>query len=207
MIYEVRTYQLKPRAVPEFMNLFEAAYPVREKVGRMSGLFYTDIGPLNEVVHIWPYRSLADRERKRGQFSSGKIKGWPPKITHLAETMRSEIFVPAPFTPKIASGKVGPYFEWREYEILPGMMEEVYKNWSKKLPKRLELSPLAVAMHSEIGQLFKFVHIWAYESLDQRAEIRAKSIEMGIWPPRGRKETLQSQKSKIMLAAPFSPLR
>lgn len=207
MIYEARTYQLKPRAIPEFLKIFGKALPIRENVSKLGGFFYTDIGPLNEVVHVWPFRSLADREKKRAVFTNDPTLGWPPKVGHLIESMRSEIFIPSPFTPKTAKGVIGPVFEWREYEILPGMMPEVYRNWEKKIAQRLELSPLVVAMHSEIGGLNKFVHIWAYESLNQRAEVRAEAIEAGIWPPSGPKETLVSQQSKILLAAPFSPIR
>ena len=207
MIYEVRTYQLKPRSIPEFIDVFGTAYPIREKISKLSGFFYTDIGPLNQVVHVWPYKSPADREKKRGQFGPGKITQWPPKVHHLIETMNSEIFSPSPFTPTMAKGNLGPVFEWREYQILPGMMDEVYRNWDKKLAKRLALSPLVMAMHSAVGDLNKFVHIWAYESLNHRSEVRAEAIAKGIWPPKGRKETLVSQSSKIVLAAGFSPVQ
>jgi hypothetical protein len=121
--------------------------------------------------------------------------------------MNSEIFIPSPFTPTMAKGNLGPVFEWREYHILPGMMGAVYSNWDKKLAKRVELSPVVMAMHSEIGGLNKFVHVWAYESLNHRSEVRAEAVAKGIWPPKGRKETLVSQTSKIVLAADFSPLK
>ena len=68
------------------------------------------------------------------------------------------------------------------------------------------MSPLVMAMHTDVGRLLKFVHIWAYESLNQRAEVRAEAIARGIWPPSGRRETLKSQQSKILLAAPFSSI-
>jgi truncated hemoglobin YjbI len=207
MIYEVRTYQLKPRSIPEFLDTFGKALPIREKVSKLGGFFYTDIGPLNQVIHLWPYKSLAEREKKRAAFTTGEYSGWPPKVGHLIDTMTSEIFIPSPFTPTMAKGNLGPVFEWREYATLPGMMDEVYRNWESKIAKRLELSPLVVAMHSEIGGLSKFVHVWAYESLDHRAEIRAQAVAKGIWPPKGRKETLVSQSSKIVLAAPFSPIK
>jgi len=206
MIYEARTYQLKPRATAEFLELFGDAYPRRAEVSKLSGFFYTDIGPLNEVVHVWPYRSLADREKKRALAMGKPELKWPPKVGHLIESMTSEIFIPAPFTPTMAKGALGPVYEWREYEIFPGMMPEVYRNWEKKLPARLKMSPLVMAMHSEIGGLNKFVHIWAYKSLDQRAAVRAEAIEKGIWPPGGPNPTLRSQKSKILLPASFSPL-
>lgn len=207
MIYEVRTYQLKPRSVPEFIDTFGKALPVREKVSKLSGFFYTEVGPLNEVIHIWPFKNLGDREKKRAQFPPQKKLGWPPKVAHLANAMNSEIFIPAPFSPTMAKGNLGPIFEWREYQILPGMMPEMYRNWEKKVAKRTELSPLVMAMHSEIGDLFKFVHIWAYESLEHRSAVRAEAVAKKIWPPRGPKETLVAQKNKIVLAAPFSPVK
>ena len=206
MIYEVRTYQLKPRSVPEFIDVFGKALPKREEVSKLSGFFYTDIGPLNQVIHVWPYKNLADREKQRAKFTTGKNLGWPPKVGHLCENMNSEIYIPSPFTPTMAKGAIGPIFEWREYQILPGMMDEVYRNWGKKLAKRVELSPLVMAMHSEIGGLHKFLHIWAYESLNHRSAVRAEAVAKGIRPPKGRKETLVSQSSKIVLAAPFSPV-
>ena len=36
--------------------------------------------------------------------------------------------------------------------------------------------------------------------------VRAEAVAKGFWPPRGRKETLQGQMNKIVLAAPFSPV-
>lgn len=207
MIYEVRTYQLKPRSVPEFIDTFGQALPIREKASKLSGFFYTDIGPLNEVIHVWPFKNLGDREKKRGQFPPEKKLGWPPQVAHLANAMNSEIFIPAPFSPTMAKGNLGPIFEWREYQILPGMMPEMYRNWEKKVAKRIELSPLVMAMHSEIGDLYKFVHIWGYESLEHRSAVRAEAVAKGIWPPKGPKETLVSQRNKIVLAAPFSPVK
>ncbi len=206
MIYEVRTYQLKPRGVPEFVDLFGKAYEKRRALSRLAGFFYTDIGPLNEVIHIWPFKDPNERVKKRARAASEKKYAWPPMVKHLVEQMKAEIFIPAPFSPTMASGALGPVFEWREYRILPGMIDEVYRNWEKALPKRLALSPLVMAMHTDVGALFKFVHIWAYESLDHRAAVRAEAVAKGFWPPRGRKETLQGQMNKIVLAAPFSPV-
>ena len=206
MIYEVRTYRLKPRGVPEFLDIFDKAYEKRKSLSRISAFFHTEIGPLNEVIHIWPYKDAGDREKKRTQSVTDKKYGWPPKVQHLQEHMTSEIFYPSPFTPEFPKGKLGPIFEWREYEVLPGMIGEVYQNWAKAVPKRNELSRLVMAMHTEVGELNKFVHIWAYESLDQRAAVRKEAAAKGLWPPKSKRETLKRQANKIVLAAPFSPL-
>lgn len=207
MLYEVRTYRLKPRGVPEFINTFGKAYEKRQSLSKISAFFHTEIGPLNEVIHIWPYKDGVERDKKRVKSVSDKKYAWPPKVAHLQEHMQSELFTPSPMTPVFAKGNKGPIFEWREYQVIPGMIGEVYKNWEKALPKRLEMSELVMAMHTDAGSLNKFVHIWAYESLEHRAEVRAEAAAKGIWPPKGRKETLQTQANKIVLAAPFSPIK
>ena len=64
MIYEVRTYQLLPGgAVQEFYKRFTEAYEAgRNKLTPIAGAFFTEFGPLNQVVTIWPYESEAHRE-------------------------------------------------------------------------------------------------------------------------------------------------
>ena len=207
MIYEVRTYRLQPRGVPEFIDTFGKAYEKRKNLSRLAAFFHTEIGMLNEVIHIWPYKDAGEREKKRARSAEDRKYAWPPKVAHLQQHMQSEVFVPAPFTPTFPRGEKGPIFEWREYMVIPGMIPEVYKSWEKALPKRLEMSKLVMAMHTDAGALNKFVHIWAYESLEHRAEVRSAAVAEGIWPPKSRVETLQMQTNKIVLAAPFSPLK
>lgn len=207
MLYEVRTYRLKPRGVPEFIKTFGEAYEKRQSLSKIAAFFHTEIGPLNEVIHIWPYKDGLERDKKRAKSVADKKYSWPPKVGHLQENMQSELFTPSPMTPVFAKGDKGPIFEWREYQVIPGKIPELYKNWEKALPKRLEMSELVMAMHTDAGNLNKFVHIWAYESLEHRAEVRAEAAAKGIWPPKGRSETLQTQSNKIVLAAPFSPLK
>ena len=128
MIYEARSYRLSPRGVPEFINIFGKAYQKRQSLSRISAFFYTEIGPLNEVIHIWPYKDAEEREKKRAR-SRDKKYNWPPKVAHLLKDQRSEIFIPSPMTPTFAKGNRGPIFEWREYMLIPGMIGEMYKNW------------------------------------------------------------------------------
>ena len=206
MIYEVRTYHITPHKVPEVMKRFGEAYDARAKISPLLGFFYTDIGPLNQIIHIWPYENIAERERIR--VEAAKLPNWPPNISEFLEDMNSEIFIPFSSVPPMAPGKHGPIYELRSYIIKAGEMGGQAERWGKALPARAELSPAIAAMHTELGTLNKFVHIWTYESLDQRAEIRAKAIELGVWPPKGGTPgSLISQENKIMLPAPFSPMQ
>ena len=46
------------------------------------------------------------------------------------------------------------------------------------------------------------VHIWPYEDLEQRADVRARAIADGGWPP-DNNELILDARSEIYLAAPF----
>ena len=57
MIYDVRTYEIAPGRVPDYMkNVKEIAIPIRQDHGvKLGGWYYSEVGPLNQVVHIWAY--------------------------------------------------------------------------------------------------------------------------------------------------------
>ena len=206
MIYEVRTYRLKPRTMPGFIENFGEAYEYRKQFSPLAAFFYSEIGPLNQVIHIWPYENAAERDHIRGEAASpGK---WPPSAPEKPVHMQSEVFVPFPFLDGFASGNIGPIFEWRSYSIAPGMMSGLIEGWEAAIEERAKLSPVVMAMHTEHGELNKFVHIWAYESLNQRQEVRAQAVETGVWPPAGSpKGAIIEQENKILFAAPFSPVQ
>src|SRR5258707_15716458 len=77
MIYEMRVYTLQPGKVAAFQELIEKeALPVISKYSKLVGWWSTDVGALNEVVHIWAYEDPNHRERarkapRRGPSASG----------------------------------------------------------------------------------------------------------------------------------------
>lgn len=67
MIYDHRTYTLVTRKLKPYLKLVEErALPVMQENGMvLERYFVTQIGTLNEVVHIWRYESLAALEQIR----------------------------------------------------------------------------------------------------------------------------------------------
>lgn len=41
-----------------------------EHLGNLVGFFVSEIGPLNQVVHLWAYNSIADREIRRERMAA-----------------------------------------------------------------------------------------------------------------------------------------
>ena len=202
MIYEIRTYRLKPGSLAEVVKRFGDAYEHRQRYSRLAGFFHAEIGPLNEIVQVWPYPDLAERARVHAEVArSGQ---WPPRIQEFVTAIQSEVVVPFPFCPEITPGSFGPIYEYRYYTVKAGSMPDIIAGMETKVAERIQLSPLWLAGAVEFGTANRYVHIWAYGTLDQRMQIRAAAREKGIWPPPGG-DAILTQDNKILLPARFSP--
>ncbi len=102
MIVEQRTYTLTVGGHVEWFRLYEEEIGDKQQqiLGNMIGYFRTEIGPLNQIIHMWGYDSLDDRDRRRAEL--GKQDWWQavlPKLRVLMIDQESKILVPAPFSP------------------------------------------------------------------------------------------------------------
>jgi hypothetical protein len=204
MIYEIRTYTLKTGSTSEFEKRWGEAYPTRKKYSPISGFFHTDFGPLNEVIHIWPYADLAERTRLRAE--AAKESGWPPNVGEFILNQRVEILVPFSFAPEWTPGRQGPIYELRQYTFRGGTLPGIMKSWESSLPERLKFSAPVLLGSVEFGpSANSFIHMWAYASMEQRTEVRSKAAATGKWPPAGGREHYLLQSNKLLLPASFSP--
>ncbi|AQS88959.1 NIPSNAP family protein [Neoasaia chiangmaiensis NBRC 101099] len=103
-------------------------------------------------------------------------------------------------------GQHGPIYEWRCYDVATSRMADMTAGFLSALPRRLALSSLFAVMESLDGAA-RFCHIWPYESLAQRTDIRRQATEAGIWPPAGAADNLTAMCSEIILSADFSAYR
>ena len=87
MIYEFRTYTLKPRSLGEVEKRYAEAYEYRKKYSPLAAFWHTEVGPLNRIIHVWPYDNFEERTRIRAE--SQKLEGWPPNIREFVEDRRA----------------------------------------------------------------------------------------------------------------------
>jgi hypothetical protein len=206
MIIEMRTYTLKPGTVPAFEERFGAGLHIREKFSKLGGFWHTEVGALNQVIHVWQYPSIEERMRVRAAMATAV--GWPPATAEFTLKQQSEVFNPAPFSPPLEPRQLGGLYEIRSYTYAPRAIPGVIERWSAKIGERIKLSPLVGCWHSEFGALNKWVHIWAYKDAAERARIRAEAVSRGIWPPgAGAPGELMIQENMLVVPAAFSPLR
>ena len=205
MIIEMRTYTLQPGTLAEAEKRFGEALAVREKHSKIAAFWHSEVGPLNQIIHVWAYDSFQHRADVRAAAS--KEAGWPPPIREFVVDQQSEVFVPAPFCPAPAPRTVGPLFEIRQYTLTAGSIPGLIDRWSEKIEGRQKFSPLVFGMYTEFGALNKWVHIWAYKDANERASVRAAASAGGNWPARNPPGVVVKQENSFVMPAAFSPIK
>ncbi len=61
-----RIYTVRLRKMNEFLEVFDRlAMPILLRtLGNPIGMYVSHVGPLNQFVHLWAYRDLADYEQR-----------------------------------------------------------------------------------------------------------------------------------------------
>jgi len=101
MIVDHRTYTVHPGKLNDYLKIYqELGLPLQQKhLGKLVGWYTSmDIGPLNQVVHLWAYDDLADRAARRAALA--KEPGWGEFLKQgmpLLQSMENKILAAAPW--------------------------------------------------------------------------------------------------------------
>ncbi|XP_050174266.1 protein NipSnap homolog 1 [Myiozetetes cayanensis] len=99
-IYELRTYKLKPGTMIEWGNNWARAIKYRQENQEAVGGFFSQIGELYVVHHLWAYKDLQSREETRN--AAWRKRGWDENVYYtvpLIRTMESRIMIPLKISP------------------------------------------------------------------------------------------------------------
>ncbi|KFO23627.1 THO complex subunit 5 like protein [Fukomys damarensis] len=84
-IYELRTYKLKPGTMIEWGNNWARAIKYRQENQEAVGGFFSQIGELYVVHHLWAYRDLQSREETRN--AAWRKRGWDENVYYTDKTL------------------------------------------------------------------------------------------------------------------------
>ena len=102
MIVEQRDYHVFTGKLPELVRLYESEGIAiqQELLGRLLGVFTTDIGALSTYVSLWGYESFGEREERRARLQADeRWQVFLAKIQPLIHTQQNRILVPTSFSP------------------------------------------------------------------------------------------------------------
>src|SRR5438105_4828985 len=212
MIYELRTYTVKPGTLGDMVK---AASTVSRDIrgdnyGKLEGYWFTEIGPLNQVMHLWSYKDYDERTRLRGELAKNPRWGaeYLPLIRGLL--MRQDIRLMNALIAPVAPATAGNIYELRNYRAKPGgAVRQWLEIFTGALKHREKYSKIVGLWQTEAGQPNEVCHIWAYADLNARAKARGDAANDPGWKEfLGKNGSfLDEMHSTIMLPAPHSPLK
>lgn len=203
MIVELRVDTLKPRTMPAVLEQMAGALSARTAFSALCGCWQVDVGTLNQLVHIWAYESLSQREEVAAKVED--LSRWPAAAGESILEQECRILAAAPFSPPLTPRKLGGVYELRIYRYEPGAIRHVIERWTEAMPEREKHSPLIGAWYAETGALNEWVHLWAFRDAGERVRVRQAVLDAGIWPPKGSPAPL-TMRNMQLIPVRFSPL-
>ena len=207
MIYEIRVYTLKPGCVGEYERRFAESVEVRTKYSPMYGMWHTEIGPLNQIVHIWAYDSLQQRADVRSAALKDGSGKWPPQTNDLVVSQESDILIPINGMHHHSGvQQLGGVYELRMYTYPAGALSKVAEGFASAYAGRHAAYPVGGIWTSDLGNLNRLYQLFPYKDWNHREEVRAELRQKQLWPPHTEARPV-AQLVRHMVPAPFSPLR
>ena len=107
MIVDYRAYTFKPGTVATFMDMFETwGLPIQNRIlGKEAflGIYRTEIGNVNEVIHLWRYADAAERMAKRALlYADPEFMAYVAKARQLIVSQDVRLLIPSPVNPTLS---------------------------------------------------------------------------------------------------------
>jgi hypothetical protein len=209
-LYELRTYTLRPGGVGGMVKAASTVeHNIREdRYGKLEGYWFTDIGPLNQVMHLWSYRDFNERALLHDELS--RNPRWAVEYIPLVSPLmlRHDIRLLNAVRSPVAPASIGNVYEFRNYRVKPGAAKLWLDLFAAALPAREKHSKIVGLWKTEAGQPNEVCHLWAYSSLNARDAERRASLNEPEWQEFLAKggSLLDEMHATVLLPAPHSPL-
>lgn len=211
MIHELRTYAIQPGRLREYVEKAgSVGRPIRgDRFGKLLGYWSTELGMLNQAVHLWEFADLAARTQARAGLAKDErwTKEYIPLSQALLVAQENMILNPADWYPPRPTSGMGVY-ELRIYRLHPGKVAQWLGHFREGMPTREKYSAPVGVWSTEIGPLNTVVHLWAYRDANRRAEVRKAAYADPAWSATLAKlhPLMQQMESKLLIPTDFSPL-
>ncbi len=210
MIHELRTYTLKPGTVPSALEASgTVARRIREgdKYGKLEGHWSSEIGTLNQYVHMWQFENVSEMQRLRGELAA--LPEWRKEYVPLIRPhiLRQDIRILQPvFEMKEPDGE-NNFHELRTYCLKPGKAAEWSARMAEAMPIREKYSRNLGLWTTIFPNPNEVTHLWAYNSWQERSEARSGSQADPEWKEflAYGKPLMEEMHSMILVPSTYSP--
>uniref|UniRef100_A0A0P4WAQ7 NIPSNAP domain-containing protein n=1 Tax=Scylla olivacea TaxID=85551 RepID=A0A0P4WAQ7_SCYOL len=209
-VYELRTYTVYADKMREFLDLTTKEFHLRTVHSKLFGYWTSEIGGLNQVVHIWEYGSLSERAGVRAKLAADPewIKRYLSRIVSMMPCQDNALLTLLPGRQISLPSNKGVY------ELQTMQLHGTPAVWSKALltyvqaceaARQAEGSMVVGAWNSVLGPRQMAAVLWQHPTPDgslSLAEASATLPESEALAP-----LIASGHSKLLLPYAVSPLQ
>ncbi|KAH9530184.1 protein nipsnap [Dermatophagoides farinae] len=210
-VYELHIHDVKPRHKEEYLQNFQAwcnEIQTKSPEIRLVGSWKVEVGDLDQYVHIWGYDGWKQASQVFNLIRSDRTlmaleKDQEPFLrSRQNQFMLSFSFWPSP-QPQVNNSM----YEMRSYVLKPGTMIEWGNNWARGINFRRNNA--IAGFFSQIGQLYCVHHLWKYDDLQARREIREAAWRKPGWDEcvAYTVPLIRELRTRWMSPNPFSPIK
>jgi len=209
VLHELRAYALVPAHAGEFLALTrDVAMPIRLSHSKLLGYWTVDVGVINEVTSLWEYESFAHRSRVRSALAADPAwsRDFLSRSRSWTQSERSTILTPTDLCTIEPVRGYGVY-ELVAERIAPGRARAWLDIFREGLAARRRHSPILGVWMSELGTLNQVFHLWGYQDLESRREIREAVAADPEWIKAATvlEPMTQRQEARILVPTAWSP--
>jgi len=168
-VFELRTYDIRPDRYGAFLALTKEKIGMRFAASPALGYWTTEIGGLNQVVHVWPYESLSHRAKVRAEL--GKNPTWKAEYMDLMLPMlrkQMNLLLDGQIVAEPPQGSASP----GAYEL-----RVITPKGGTEVP--LAASGTATLLgnwRSVLGETGLIVQLWRYPGVDEAASNKPAAL-------------------------------
>jgi hypothetical protein len=186
-VVDLRIYTTRQRGMAEFLRLQEQEMlPIQLRhIAPPIGYWVTDIGPQDEVIHLWEFDSLADMEARRDARNrdpdwSAYLELTEGLFVHQITSIVRRVKLPS-IDALSAAVVAKPLVEFRSLSIKRRRLPEflrLFETMAAPLLLRHVGAPIGF-FASDIGELNELHQLWGYDSL---ADMEARQTALRAEP-------------------------
>ena len=211
MIYEFRTYTTGPGQAPLLAKYSaEIGRPIRgDDHGKLEGYWLTEIGPLNQVMHLWSYEDMNHRADVKSKLAANEA--W--RNEYLTKTgpliLRQDNRLMTATKPLVAPSGEGNIYEYRYYRCKVGKTKIFADAITAAMSVRERHSQNVCIWVTDTGQPNEVSHLWVYRDMNHRAEARAAAAADPDWQEflKNGPDRLDEMHASILIPWDHSPLK
>ena len=213
VVYELQFNAVEPAFMEEYLHIYETFVNTFDKQtgAELTGSWTVEIGNQDEAIHLWKYPGgypVLNKAREMYRTDKEFVE-FRKKRNEMLRFRKNQILLPFSFWGDIQPREGKWMYELRSYTLRPGTLSEWGNNWQKGLKARQANQESVGGFFTQIGDIYNVHHIWAYESLQSRKEVREAAWRRPGWDEciAYTVPLIKQMTSRILIPTPFSPMQ